>query len=142
MTLKRKSRREEGLASGPWAECEEGGVFFLLPHRAIILARDDARMMQTTVLNSNPALSLVKSFLGEVASSLWAEGIALRQCPARVARTIKSQMGLGRIDGIQSVRADRKKVYLAEIDLPDDVDLLLVISENGEILRRREEGDF
>lgn len=99
-------------------------------------------MMQTTVLNSNPALSLVKSLLGEVASSLWAEGIALRQCPARVARTIKSQMGLGRIDGIQSVRADRKKVYLAEIDLPDDVDLLLVISENGEILRRREEGDF
>ncbi len=99
-------------------------------------------MIQTSPMKTRPAFTLAASLLGGVATGLCAEGIPLRQCPSPVVDTIKSQLGPGRIDGIQTVRADSRRLYLAEIDLPDDVDLLLVIGERGEILRRREEGDF
>lgn len=135
-------------------------------------------------------------------------GIPLKQCPESVARTIRGQLGSGRVDGIRTLRSHNRLQYLAEIDLPedrerqlhidgdgtllsviddcplgelprrvksalvpflgegnrfdhagrvtgsghteyhvevdlpDDVELLLVFGEGGEILRRREEGDF
>lgn len=47
-----------------------------------------------------------------------------------------------RFDGIDRVTAEGKTEYHVELDLADDVDLLLVLGENGEILRRREEADF
>ncbi len=47
-----------------------------------------------------------------------------------------------RFDGIDRVTAAGKTEYHVELDLVDDVDLHLVLGENGEILRRREEADF
>lgn len=50
--------------------------------------------------------------------------------------------GASRYEDAERVRAEGKTEYHIEIDLPDDVDLHLVMDEDGGILRRREEADF
>ncbi|MBL9161072.1 MAG: hypothetical protein JNJ70_26560 [Verrucomicrobiales bacterium] len=67
--------------------------------------------------------------------------------PGDLPRKVKSTMDTflapgGRFDSADRVTAGGKVEYHVDLDLADDVDLHLVIDENGGILRRREEADF
>ncbi len=79
--------------------------------------------------------TLAATLLGGVATGLYAEGIPLKQCPEPVVRTIKSQLGFGRIDEIKTIRAENRILYLAEIDLPGERERKLHVGDDGTLLR-------
>ncbi len=71
------------------------------------------------------------------------DDVRLGELPRRIKAAMAPYLGTGaRFDSADRVTAGGKTEYHVEIDLADDVDLYLVLDETGEVLRRREEGDF
>lgn len=93
----------------------------------------------TPTLKTKPMFTLAATLLGGVAASLQAEEIPLKQCPEPVVKTIKSQLGLGHLDEIKTVRAEGRILYLAEIDLPGARERKLHVGDDGTLLKVVEE---
>jgi hypothetical protein len=65
------------------------------------------------------------------------EDIDLAEAPEPVRRTVESETTAGaRLEEVERKTASGTTVFLAEIDLPDDRDLYLEVSDNGSILNR------
>lgn len=65
------------------------------------------------------------------------EDIDLAEAPEPVRRTVESETTAGaRLEEVERKIASGTTVFLAEVDLPDDRDLYLEVSDNGSILNR------
>ena len=65
------------------------------------------------------------------------EDIDLAEAPEPVRRTIEGEITAGaRLEEVERKTVSGTTVFQAEIDLPDDRDLYLELSDNGSILSR------
>jgi uncharacterized membrane protein YkoI len=89
--------------------------------------------MKTTILTL--------SSLCLAAASITASGrdIHLHACPAAVQSTIEANSRGGVIDEVDLISIEGKEIYIAEVDLPHDLDLKVYISGNGSLLKTRED---
>lgn len=62
---------------------------------------------------------------------------ALKAAPAAVQSTVRENARGGGIEDFDRITIDGKTIYIAEIDRPDD--LKIYVSENGALLKIREE---
>jgi uncharacterized membrane protein YkoI len=86
--------------------------------------------MKTTILN-----------LAFVAAAVSAQGreLHLNQCPASVQSAIEANARGGVIDEVDLISVEGKEIYIAEVDLPRDLDLKVYVSGNGSLLKTRED---
>jgi uncharacterized membrane protein YkoI len=79
--------------------------------------------------------------LAIVAASATAYGreLHLSVCPAAVQSAIEANARGGVIDEIDLISIEGKEIYIAEVDLPLDLDLKVYVSGNGALLKTRED---
>ena len=89
--------------------------------------------MKTTIL------TLSSFFLAATSITTSARDLQLHECPATVQSTIESNARGGVIDEIDLISIGGKEIYIAEVDLPRDLDLKVYVSGNGSLLKTRED---
>ena len=89
--------------------------------------------MKTTILTLSSLLLAATS----IAAS--ARDIQLHECPVSVQSTIESNARGGVIDEVDLISIEGKEIYIAEVDLPQDLDLKVYVSGNGSLLKTRED---
>jgi len=89
--------------------------------------------MKTTIL------TLSSLFLAAASITASARDIQLYECPASVQSTIESNARGGVIDEVDLLSIEGKEIYIAEVDLPQDLDLKVYVSGNGSLLKTRED---
>jgi len=79
--------------------------------------------------------------LALVAASFTAHGreLHLSECPATVQSTIEANSRGGVIDEVDLISIEGKEIYIAEVDLPRDLDLKVYVSGSGTLLKTRED---
>lgn len=65
--------------------------------------------------------------------------IALAQCPPSVQKTLQDYRQQGTLEEIEMTRISDQSVYVAEIDLPQDRDLTVIVGEDGKLIETQEE---
>lgn len=88
--------------------------------------------MKTTILTLS-SLFLAASITAH------ARDLHLHECPAAVQSTIEANARGGGIDEVDLISIEGKEIYIAEIDLPRDLDLKVYVSGNGSLLKTRED---
>jgi uncharacterized membrane protein YkoI len=75
------------------------------------------------------------------AASVTAHGreLQLGACPAAVQSAIEANARGGVIDEVDLISIEGKEIYIAEVDLPRDLDLKVYVSGNGTLLKTRED---
>ena len=91
--------------------------------------------MQTTNMKTN----LILTTIAVTAATATAREIALDQCPQPVRATIEANARGQLVDEIDWGTRDGRDVYVAEIDLPGDLDLKIHVAPDGQLLKIREE---
>ncbi|MCW1922398.1 hypothetical protein OKA05_07520 [Luteolibacter arcticus] len=86
--------------------------------------------MKTTILT-----------LASLALAATAHGrdLHLHQCPAAVQGTIESNARGGVIEEVDLISIEGSEIYIAEVELPRDLDLKVYVSGNGTLLKTRED---
>ncbi len=90
--------------------------------------------MNAPAMPSLPIL-VAAVLLGAAATSLSAQSVSLKQCPAPVAATIDSQTGPGRADKIKMIQVENRVLYLVKIKLPGRRDRKLHVAGDGTLLK-------
>ena len=67
------------------------------------------------------------------------DDIRLEDCPQPVQTTIKQNARDGKIDEVDSHVIDGKALYIAEVDLPSDMDLKIHVSGDGKLVKTIED---
>lgn len=65
--------------------------------------------------------------------------VRLDDCPAPVCETIIANSREGKIDDIDLITIDDKQIYIAEVDLPRDIDLKVYVNGSGSLVKTRED---
>ncbi|MFM2198434.1 MAG: hypothetical protein RLZZ505_1866 [Verrucomicrobiota bacterium] len=65
--------------------------------------------------------------------------IRLDDCPAPVRETIQANARDGKIDEIELISIGEKRIYIAEVDLPRDIDLKVFVNGDGTLVKTRED---
>jgi uncharacterized membrane protein YkoI len=65
--------------------------------------------------------------------------VRLDDCPAPVRETILANSRDGKIDEVELIGIEDKKIYIAEVDLPRDIDLKVFVNGDGSLLKTRED---
>jgi uncharacterized membrane protein YkoI len=60
-------------------------------------------------------------------------------CPAPVRETILANSRDGKIEEVELISIEDKKIYIAEVDLPRDIDLKVFVNGDGSLLKTRED---
>ena len=68
-----------------------------------------------------------------------AKEVKMADCPAPVQEVIQKNLRSGKLDSIKMLTVDGRTLYLADVDLAEDEDLKVYISETGELLKTRED---
>lgn len=105
------------------------GVIFIGQTFGVITRRIFIPMKTQTIL------TLAATLLGGVATGLHAEGIATKQCPEPVWRTIRDHLGKGRLDEVKTFSKDGRVLYHAEIELPGNRERMLHVGDDGTLLK-------
>jgi uncharacterized membrane protein YkoI len=83
-----------------------------------------------------PILSL--AFVAAFATAHGRE-FPLGACPSAVQSAIEANARGGVIDEVDLISIEGKEIYIAEVDLPRDLDLKVYVSGNGTLLKTRED---
>jgi uncharacterized membrane protein YkoI len=67
------------------------------------------------------------------------QDIRLDDCPAPVRETIQANARDGKIDEIEIISIGDKRIYIAEVDLPRDIDLKVFVNGDGSLVKTRED---
>ena len=65
--------------------------------------------------------------------------LPLHECPAAVQATIGANSRRGSIDEVDLISIAGKEIYIAEVELPRDLDLKVYVSDNGSLLKTHED---
>ncbi|GAA5481632.1 hypothetical protein [Haloferula sargassicola] len=65
--------------------------------------------------------------------------LSLADCPAAVRTTIEAQARDGRIEEVEHHAIGDQALYIAEVDLPKDLDLKIHVRENGTLVKTVED---
>ncbi len=65
--------------------------------------------------------------------------LRLEDCPAPVRSTIESNARGGHVEEVEHIAIGDREIYLAEIDLPGDLDLTVHVLGNGSLVKTRED---
>jgi len=84
-------------------------------------------------------LTLSSLFLAAACLTAGARDIQLHECPASVQSTIEANTRGGVIDEVDLISIEGKEIYIAEVDLPQDLDLKIYVSGNGSLVKTRED---
>lgn len=81
------------------------------------------------------------TFAGTMIASADPDGqdIKLADCPAEVRATIEKNAGEGKIDDIEFIQIEDKKMYVADVDLVDGRDRTLYVNATGKLLKISED---
>ncbi len=85
-------------------------------------------------------LGLFSAFVSIVASS--AKDIPLAKCPPEVQATIRTHARDGKIDEVESLAIEGRRMFIAEVDLPGDRELKIYVLANGTLFKTREDLRF
>ena len=88
-------------------------------------------------------MELNRLFLGVflACASIVASGkdIALAECPPEVQATIRSQAREGKIDEVELLAIEGRRMYIAEVEFRGDRELKIYVLANGTLYKMREE---
>ncbi|HEY1121579.1 MAG TPA: hypothetical protein VGE67_08255 [Haloferula sp.] len=84
-------------------------------------------------------LTLSSLFLAAASTTASARDLQLHECPAAVQSTVEANSRGGVIDEVDLISIEGKEIYIAEVDLPRDLDLKVYVSGNGSLLKTRED---
>lgn len=93
--------------------------------------------MNPTILSIGTAILLATTSIPAMARE-----IPLASTPAAVQQTVREHQRKGKVDEVKLVSVSGRKMYVVEIDLPTNKDLKLYISEQGQLIKTREDGAF
>ena len=65
--------------------------------------------------------------------------IPLGKCPPEVQATIRNHAREGKIDEVESLAIEGRRMYIAEVDFAGDRELKIYVLANGTLLKTREE---
>ncbi len=105
----------------------------------------------TAAVNSNEYRKIMKSpktliilaILGTAVGVRAGNELELKQCPANVQETIRTNARGGDVDEVNAITIDDVTLYWAEVDVPERrEDLKLLIGSDGKLIKTREEIDL
>lgn len=65
--------------------------------------------------------------------------IRLDACPQAVRETITAHARDGKVEEVDLIEIEDKRIYIAEVDLPRDIDLKIFVDGIGALLKTRED---
>jgi uncharacterized membrane protein YkoI len=65
--------------------------------------------------------------------------VRLDDCPSPVRETIIANSREGKVDEVEIITIEDKKIYIAEVDLPRDIGLKVFVNGDGSLLKTRED---
>lgn len=65
--------------------------------------------------------------------------VRLDDCPAPVRETLVANSRGGKIDEVDLIELGGKQIYIAEVDLPRDIDLKVYVNGDGTLVKTRED---
>jgi uncharacterized membrane protein YkoI len=92
--------------------------------------------MKTNIIPSLAILALSTSI---ASADLDGEEIQLRECPAAVQQTIQANARGGLVEEVDLISIERREIYIAEVELPRDIDLKIYVNGGGTLVKTREE---
>lgn len=75
-------------------------------------------------------------------ASVFAKDLVLTDCPPAVQETIKNNSRDGKVDYIKSMNVEGRALFIAAVDLANDADLKIHVSNDGKLLKTREDLRF
>lgn len=93
-------------------------------------------MTMKTTITALTALALTTGF---AAADLDGDELSLHECPAAVQETIEANARGGRVEEVDLIAIEGKRIYIAEVELPRDIDLKVYVNGNGALVKTREE---
>src|SRR5687767_2438543 len=69
----------------------------------------------------------------------FAKDIPLAKCPAEVQATIRSHARDGKIDEVESLAIEGRRMFIAEVKFPGDRELKIYVLANGALFKTRED---
>jgi hypothetical protein len=69
----------------------------------------------------------------------FAKDIPLAKCPAEVQATIRSHARDGKIDEVESLAIEGRRMFIAEVEFPGDRELKIYVLANGALFKTRED---
>ena len=88
----------------------------------------------------NRILLILSAFI--LAATASAKDIPLAKCPPEVQATIRSHARDGKIDDVESLAIEGRRMFIAEVDFPDDRELKIYVLANGALFKTREDIRF
>lgn len=86
------------------------------------------------------AISLLAILATASSAQAWEKReIALTKCPPAVQKTLQEYRQGGTLEEIELTRIQDQAVYVAEINLPQDRDLTVIVDEAGKLIETQEE---
>ncbi|MFC7336256.1 hypothetical protein ACFQY0_03630 [Haloferula chungangensis] len=85
------------------------------------------------------ALSLCLSAGHVIADDDDGRDVSLADCPAPVRATIEANTRGGRVDEVEHYKTGAQERYVADVDLPGDLDLSIYVHADGTLLKTRED---
>ena len=73
------------------------------------------------------------------AVSAFAKDIPLAKCPAEVQATIRNHARDGKIDEVESLAIEGRRMFIAEVEFPGDRELKIYVLANGALFKTRED---
>lgn len=92
--------------------------------------------MTMTTIKTIAALALTTAF---ASADIDRRELHLHDCPAAVQATIESHARGGMIEEVDLIAIEGKEIYIADVELPRDLDLKVYVSGNGALVKTREE---
>lgn len=82
------------------------------------------------------ALALAAPF---AAADLERRELSIHDCPAAVQATVEAHARGGHIDEVDFIAIEGKSIYIAEVELPRDIELKVYVNGGGTLVKTREE---
>ena len=86
-----------------------------------------------TTIKTIAALALTTGF---ASADIDRRELHLHECPASVQATIEANARGGMIEEVDLIAIEGKEIYIAEVELPRDLDLKIYVSGNGSLVGR------
>ena len=74
-----------------------------------------------------------------VTVSLSAKDIPFTKCPAEVQATIRGHARDGKIDEVKLLKIEGRRMFIAEVEFPGDLELKIYVLSNGAFFKTRED---
>ena len=91
--------------------------------------------MKTTI----QAIAALASATAFASADLERRELSIHDCPAAVQATVEAHARGGHVEEVDFIAIEGKRIYIAEVELPRDIDLKIYVNGGGVLVKTRED---